>query len=286
MTLETLLQPLIYGLQIGVTYILIALGLTLIFSIMNVLNLAHGEFYMLGAFSILYFAGIWHINYILALFISMVVVGLIGVFFERLFFRPARGQIVPTIIVAIGLMWILQTSAQIIFGRQPRGMAEVFHGIVTFFNVNISDSRIVAGLISIALVVGLYYVVYKTRLGRAMQAIAQDREAAALQGVDIDRVGALGFGIGCALAAAAGGIMAPIFFIEATMGIEVLTKSIAIIILGGVGSIPGAAIGGLILGIVESYGHTFLGYPATTFPFLIIILVLLFKRTGLMGRIA
>lgn len=286
MTLEALLQPLIYGLQIGVTYILVALGLTIIFSIMNILNLAHGEFYMLGAFSVFFLCGLLHINYVIALFLSMAVVGLIGVFFERLFFRPAHGQIVPTIIVAIGLMWILQTSAQLLFGRQPRGMAEVFHGSVAFLNVNISDSRIVAGLISIALLIGLYYVVYKTKLGRAMQAIAQDREAAALQGVDIDRVGALGFGIGCALAAAAGGIMAPIFFTEATMGIEVLTKSIAIIILGGVGSIPGAAIGGLILGIVESYGHTFLGYPATTFPFLIIILVLLFKRTGLMGRMA
>jgi branched-chain amino acid transport system permease protein len=286
MTLETLLQPLVYGLQIGVTYILVALGLTVILSIMNILNIAHGEIYMLGAFSVFFLCSLLQMNYGIALVISIVAVGLIGMIIERVFFRPAGGEIVPTVIVAIGLMWIFQTAAQLLFGREPRGMAEVFQGSVTFLNVNISDSRIIAGLISIALVVGVYFFVYRTKQGRAMQAIAQDREAAALQGIDINRVGALGFGLGCALAAAAGGIMAPIFFIEATMGPSVLVKSLCIIILGGVGSIPGAAIGGLILGVIESYGHTFLGYPATTFPFVIMILVLLVKRTGLMGRMA
>lgn len=284
MTGEILLQPLLYGLQSGVTYILIALGLTLIFSIMNILNLAHGEFYMLGAFSILYLSGLLHINYILALFVSMGIVGLIGIFCERVFFRPVIGEMAPTIIVGIGLMWVIRAAAQLIFGRQPRGMAEIWQGSLTFLDVNISESRIMAGIISVLLVGVMYFFVYRTKLGRAMQAIAQDRETAALQGIDIDRVGILGFALGCALAGAAGGIMAPIFFIDATMGIDFLVKSIAIIILGGVGSIPGAAIGGLVLGIVESYGNTFIGYPASLLPFLIIILVLIFKPTGLMGR--
>ena len=117
-----------------------------------------------------------------------------------------------------------------------------------------------------------------------MQALAQDRDAAALQGVDIDKVGPLGFAIGCALAGAAGGIMAPILFVDATMGASVLGKSLSIIVLGGVGSIPGAALGGLIIGVAESYGQRFVGYPSSTFPFLIMILILLFRRTGLMGR--
>jgi branched-chain amino acid transport system permease protein len=286
MILQILLKPLIYGLQIGLIYILVALGFTVIFSIMNVINLAHGEIYMLGAFSVFYLCSLLHINYIIALLISIVAVGLVGVILERFFFRPVRVDIIPTVIIAMGLMWLLQTSAQLVFGRQPRGMAEVFQGTITFLNVNISDSRVIAGLISITLVTAVYFFVYKTRQGRAMQAMAQDREAAALQGVDSDVVGALGFGLGCALAGAAGGIMAPILFIDATMGAPVLVKSLAIIILGGIGSIPGAAIGGLILGVVESYGQTFLGYPSATFPFIIIILLLLFKRTGLMGRMA
>jgi branched-chain amino acid transport system permease protein len=286
MTLEVFLQPLVYGLQIGVTYILLALGLTVIFSIMNVINLAHGEFYMLGAFTVFYMNGLLKINYFVALLMSVVVVAVIGIFFERIFFRPARGQVVPTVIVGIGLMWLLQTAAQLIFGAQPRGMKEVFQGSVSFLNINLSDSRIVAGMISIVLVAAVYLFIYKTKQGKAIQAVAQDREAAMSLGIDVGKVGTLGFGLGCGLAGAAGGIMAPIFFVEPTMGTTTLIKSMSIIILGGVGSIPGAVLGGLILGLVESYGQTFLGYSATTFPFLIILLVLVFKRTGLMGRAA
>jgi branched-chain amino acid transport system permease protein len=286
MTLETLLQPLIYGIQIGLTYMLLALGLTVIFSIMNVINLAHGEFYMLGAFTVFYINGLLKVNYFVALMMSVVVVALIGIFFERIFFRPARGQVIPTVIVGIGLMWLLQTAAQLIFGTQPRGMQEVFQGSVSFLHINLSDSRIAAGIISILLVAGVYVFIYRTKQGKAIQAVAQDREAAMSLGIDIGKVGILGFGLGCGLAGAAGGIMAPIFFIEPIMGTTVLIKSLSIIILGGVGSIPGAALGGLILGIVESYGQTYLGYSATTFPFLIILLILIFKRTGLMGRAA
>jgi branched-chain amino acid transport system permease protein len=286
MTLEILLQPLVYGLQIGVTYILLALGLTVIFSIMNVINLAHGEFYMLGAFTIFYMNGLLKVNYFVALLMSVVVVAGVGMFFERIFFRPARGQVVPTVIVGIGLMWLLQTAAQLVFGAQPRGMKEAFQGSVSFLNINLSDSRIVAGIISILLVVAVYLFIYKTKQGKAIQAVAQDREAAMSLGIDVGKVGTIGFGLGCGLAGAAGGIMAPIFFVEPTMGTTTLIKSLSVIVLGGVGSIPGAALGGLILGIVESYGQTFLGYSATTFPFLIILLILIFKRTGLMGRAA
>ena len=286
MTFEILLQPLVYGLQIGLTYVLLALGLTVIFSMMNVLNLAHGEFYMLGAFTVFYMNGLLKVNYFLALAMSVVVVAVMGIFFERIFFRPARGEVVPTVIVGIGLMWLLQTAAQLLFGAQPRGMKEVFQGSVSFLNINISDSRIAAGIISILLVASVYLFIYKTKQGKAMQAVAQDREAAMSLGIDVGKIGTLGFALGCGLAGAAGGLMAPIFFIEPTMGTTTLIKSLCIIILGGVGSIPGAALGGIILGIIESYGQTFLGYSATTFPFLIILFILVFKRTGLMGRAA
>jgi len=286
MTFEILLQPLVYGLQTGLTYVLLALGLTVIFSMMNVLNLAHGEFYMLGAFTVFYMNGLLKVNYFLALAMSVVAVAVIGIFFERIFFRPARGEVVPTVIVGIGLMWLLQTAAQLLFGAQPRGMKEVFQGSVSFLNINISDSRIAAGIISILLVAGVYLFIYKTKQGKAMQAVAQDREAAMSLGIDVGKIGTLGFALGCGLAGAAGGLMAPIFFIEPTMGTTTLIKSLCIIILGGVGSIPGAALGGIILGMIESYGQTFLGYSATTFPFLIILFILVFKRTGLMGRAA
>jgi branched-chain amino acid transport system permease protein len=284
MTFDALFQPLISGILTGLTYILTALGLTVIFSIMNVLNFAHGEIYMFGAFCVYFLCSTLHIPYPIGLVVSMVAVGLFGILLERVFFRPVRGDMLTSVIVAIALIWLFQTGAQLIFGGQPRGMAELFPGTVVFLGVRISQSRLLAGLISVALLVAVYFFVYKTKQGKAMQALAQDRDAAALQGVDLDRIGPLGFAIGCALAGAAGGIMAPILFVDATMGVSVLGKSLSIIILGGVGSIPGAALGGLIVGVAESYGQRFVGYPSSTFPFLIMILILLFKRTGLMGR--
>lgn len=284
MELDTLLQPLVSGLLIGATYILVALGLTVIFSIMNVLNFAHGEIYMLGAFCVYFLCDILQLNFAVSLILTMVLTGLFGLLLERVLFRPVRGDMLSSVIVAIGLIWLLQTSAQLIFGKQPRAMPEIVSGTVTMLGFNISNARIFAGLISIGLLILLYLFVYRTKQGKAMQAVAQDGEAAALQGIDIDRIGPLGFVIGCALAGAAGGIMAPILYIDATMGGTVLSKSLSIIILGGVGSIPGAALGGLIMGIAESYGQAFLGYVSSTFPFIIIILILLFKRTGLMGR--
>jgi branched-chain amino acid transport system permease protein len=283
MGLEAVLQPFIYGLQLGAVYILIALGLTVIFSMMNIMNFAHGEFYMFGAFSILYITILLQVNYFIALIMSIVAVACLGVILEWALFRRVRGDIIGTTILAIGLMWILQASARLIFGADSRGMKEVISGTVSLLNVNISISRLLATLICIILTLALYFFIYRTRTGKAMQAVAQDREAAALQGINIERINALGFALGCALAGAAGGIMAPIFFIDPSMGSLALVKSLSIVILGGLGSIPGAVIGGIIFGVVESYGVRFLGYPAAMLPFLIIILVLIFKRTGLMG---
>jgi branched-chain amino acid transport system permease protein len=280
------LQPLISGILIGSNYILVALGLTVIFSIMNVLNFAHGEIYMIGAFCTYYFASILGVNYALSLIIAIVVTAILGYILERVFFRPAKGDILSGVLVATGLIWLFQTVGQLIpaLGKGPRGMSEVVSGTITVMDFPVSKARIVACLLSLFLLAITYIFVYRTKHGKAMQAVAQDRDAAALQGIDINVIGPLGFIIGCALAGAAGGIMAPILPIEATMGSSVLTTSLCIIILGGIGSIPGAAIGGIILGLVQSFGQVYLGYVSSIFPFVILIGVLLFKRTGLMGR--
>jgi branched-chain amino acid transport system permease protein len=283
MTAEAWLQPLINGLLIGANYILVALGLTVIFSVMNVLNFAHGEIYMIGGFCVYFLCSVLHLNYIVSLILAMIVTGILGLILERILFRPLKGDLLSSVIVAISLIWLFQTSAQLIFGKLPKGMAEVISGIVNVLGFNVSKARIVAALLSIVLLSITYFFVYKTKQGKAMQAFAQDKEAAALQGISISRIGPLGFFIGCALAGAAGGIVVPILGIDATAGGTVLNASLSIIILGGLGSIPGAALGGIILGLIVSYGQTYLGYIASIFPFLIIIIVLLFKRTGLMG---
>jgi branched-chain amino acid transport system permease protein len=279
----TILQPLIYGLQVGAVYVLVALGMTVIFSMMNVMNFAHGQFYMFGAFCIFYLASEWGINYFASLLITMVVIAILGVLSERLLFRQAAGDVISSTILAIALMWVLQSSAQLLFGTSARGMAGTFSGTVKFLSVNISISRLIATAFCVVLVVLLYFFMYKTRPGKAMQAVAQDRRAAVLQGINVNRINALGFAVGCALAGAAGGLMAPILYIDPGMGGDALMKSLSVIVLGGLGSIPGAVLGGLILGIAESFGTTFIGYPAATFPFAIILLVLMIRRTGLMG---
>lgn len=286
MTYEAFLQTLVYGLQTGVTYILVALGFTLIFSILGIINLAHGELYMLGAFGVYYLVTMLHLNYFAALILSMFMVGLFGVILERVFFRPLRrgSDIVAAIIVITGLMMVIQGGAQIIFGTESRGMQDIMPGTFTLLGARISNFRAFGALISIFLVIGLCIFVYRTKPGKAMQAVAQNREAAILQGVEANRIYALGFGLSAVLAAAAGGLMAPVFFVDPNMGGSVLFKGLCIVIVGGIGSIPGAVLGGLILGVVESFGLRFLGYASATFPFLLIIFILLVKRTGLLGK--
>lgn len=283
MNLGNLVQPLINGILIGANYILLGLGLTVIFSIMNVLNFAHGEIYMLGSFFVFYLCSLFHLNYIISIVGAMIATGILGLILERILFRPLKGNLVASVIIAISLISLLQTSAQLIFGKLGKGLPEFISGTVHVLNFNISNDRIFAFVISIVLLAITYVFVYKTKQGKAMQAVAQDKDAAALQGITINRIGPLGFFIGCALAGAAGAITAPIQGIYATSGGPVLNASLSIIILGGLGSIPGAAIGGLILGLIVSYGQTYLGYVSSILPFLIIVLVLLFKRTGLMG---
>jgi branched-chain amino acid transport system permease protein len=284
MTPSSLLQAFISGTILGANYVLLALGLTVIFSIMSVLNFAHGEIYMIGAVIVYYVSIHFHINYVLALFIAIVATGLLGFILERFLFRPAKGDILTGVIVATGLIWFFQTGALLIFGPQPKYIQPVVSGTWHVLGAVIPKDRVLAGAISVVLLIAVYYFIYRTKQGKAMQAVAQDREAAALQGVDINLIGPLGFIIGCALAGAAGRIMLPVLYADPYMGSSVLSNSLSIIILGGIGSIPGAALGGLILGLVNSFGQQYAGYVSSIFPFVIILAVLLFKRTGLMGR--
>lgn len=284
MTFAQIIQPFVNGILIGANYILVALGLTVIFSIMNVLNFCHGEIYMIGAFVVYFMAGVYHINYILALFGAIAATGLLGLILERFVFRPVSDDVLSGVIIATGLIWFFQSGAQLLFGTQPVRIMPVVVGTWNIFGARIPEDRLLAGAISALLLAIVYYFIYRTKHGKAMQAVAQDRDAAALQGVDINRIGPLGWVIGCALAGAAGGIMLPILYADPYIGGNVINNSLSIIILGGVGSIPGAALGGIILGLVNSYGAQYAGYVSSLFPFIIIIGVLLFKRTGLMGR--
>src|SRR5215813_13319517 len=285
MTPALLLQSAIIGVSIGSIYILMALGLTLMFGMMHIINFAHGAVYMLGAFVIYYVFFQGGAPYFAALVLAMILLGAFGYLIERSVYRPIKGGIEPTLVGLLALTTFLQAAGYPVFGRLDKHVPPVFAGTRNILGVMISVERLMIIPVAAVLVVGLYLFINKTRLGAAMRAIEQDKAAAALQGVNVHVVNGLAFGIGFALAAAAGALMAPIFKLDPMMGEQPLLKAFIIIILGGLGSIPGAILGGLILGQIDSIVATLLGLePAFLLSFVFIILLLLFKPTGLFGH--
>jgi branched-chain amino acid transport system permease protein len=280
-----LLQSTIIGVSIASIYILMALGLTLMFGMMHIINFAHGAIYMLGAFVVYYVFFQAGAPYFAAFVLAMILLGAFGYLVERTIYRPIKGGIEPTLVALLALTTFLQAAGYPVFGQLDKHVPPVFVGTRNVFGVMISIERLMIIPIAGALVVGLYLFINKTRLGGAMRAIEQDKEAASLQGVNVDRINGLAFAVGFALAAAAGALMAPIFKLDPMMGEQPLLKAFIIIILGGLGSIPGAIVGGLMLGLIDSIVATALGAePAFLLSFVFIIVVLLFKPTGLFGH--
>ncbi len=255
------------------------------FGMMHIINFTHGAVYMLGAFVIYYFFGQWGVPYVLSFFLAMLLLGMFGFVIERCIYRPIKGGIEPTLVALIAVTTFVQAMGYPVFGTLDKHVPSVFHGMYSILGVGISAERLSIIPVASVLVLGLYLFINKTKMGAAMRAIEQDKEAAALQGVNVNVVNALAFGVGFALAAASGALMAPIFKLDPMMGEQPLLKAFIIIILGGLGSIPGAILGGLILGQIDSIVATLLGLePAFLLSFVFIILLLLFKPTGLFGH--
>jgi branched-chain amino acid transport system permease protein len=284
MSIDLLVQALLNGFGLAMVYVLVALGLTLIFSILEIINFAHGEFYMLGGYVTYYVYAVFGLNYFLTLGLAILTVGLAGVVAERLIFHDLRGKALNAFIVSLGLLWVMQAGAQLGFGVLDKPVPSAFSGIVRVFGLVISFERFVVTLSAIGLIVALYLFLRLSRPGRAMRAVAQDADAAALQGVNIEAVSALGFGVGCALAGGAGGLLAPVFAVSPAMGALPVVKAFIIIIVGGMGSLPGAVLGGLLLGGVEGLGALFMGSAAVNvLGFVMVIVVLLVRPRGLVG---
>ncbi len=283
--MDALLQSIVNGFVIGWIYVLVALGLTIVFSIMRIVQFAHGEIYMLGAFIVYYLSVVLGINVFIAFVIAAIVLGLVGIALERFFFRRFRGQVESSIIVAVGLILLLQTIVVVSFGSQDKWIPSVVTEIITVGNIRLPWERASAVLIGIILTLALFLFIQKTKSGQAMVAVAQDLEGAALQGINVDRISALSMAIGCALAAVAGALMGAIFTVSPSMGGFAMANGIAVIILGGLGSVAGAVIGGLILGfiagIVPLYAST---HVASIVGFVLIILILIIRPRGLLGR--
>jgi branched-chain amino acid transport system permease protein len=280
-------QSLVNGLVMAMVVILVALGLNLVFGIMNIVNLAHGELYMLGAY-LLWWMTVQHtLPYSLGFLISILVIALFGMILEKMFFKSVRGQTLPGLLFSIGLILSLQTAALLIFGEQPRGVPApaLLKGVLRESGVIISKERLAVILITLCCLALMYLFINRSRVGKALQAVAQDPDAAALQGISINNISSLVMGIGAAMAAVAGCLMGTINPITATAGAQPLLESLVVIVLGGLGSIPGTIVGGLIVGLVKGFMGS---YITTTFAsitvYLMLFALLIFKPSGLFGR--
>jgi len=279
------MQGITNGIMLGIFYALIALGLSLIFGIMGIINFSHGQMYMLGGFVAYYFFSQLHLNYFVTIITAMIMVGLLGGVFERIIFRPLIDQELNAFIASLGMAWVLEMLAAIFFGPLDKNVTPPFKGVVHVIGVVFTTQRLLTVLIGLVLVMGLYLFLMQTKTGKAIRAVAQNKEAATLQGINADRISTLSFAIGCALAGAAGVLMTPTFVINPFIGSEIILKCFVVIILGGMGSIIGPLVGGLFLGFVESFGCLFVTVPSVTLiTFVIIILILLLRPQGLLGH--
>lgn len=278
-------QQIINGLSIGIIYALMAVGLTLIFSIMDVLNFAHGELFMLGAYFCYWSMHLIGLPFILSLVMGILVVACISTVIERLVFRPIRGNLVASIMASLGLMFVLQTTASLAWGTISRSMHSPFKAsVLRLGTLFIPYDRLFAILASLSLFFGLWWFIQKTRMGKAMRATSINREAALIKGIDIDKVYMVTFTLAGALAASAGGILGSIYSVAPDMGLLPLLKSIAVIIVGGLGNIPGAVVGGCIIGLSEALGAAYFSANyRDIYCFVILVAVLLIRPQGLLS---
>ncbi len=284
MTFSFFIQVLVNGIMLGLTYVLIASGFSLIYGIMRLLNFAHGEFYMLGAFATYLLCEHLGVHYFTALALSMVIIGVLGMLVYRFFFRPFRDEHDPSLVIALGIAMLIGGLALLIFGEKDKSVAPVFSGVIQVWGATLSKERVAVIVVAIVLMVALTLYIKFSKTGQAMRAVAQDREAAALQGIGVDSTFTLCMGISSALAGAAGALLAPLFYVNPFLGMHAVLKALVVVVIGGLGSIPGAIAGGLLLGFVESFGNTFFGDITEILGFVIVMIVLLFRPQGLFGH--
>lgn len=273
------------GTMLGFQLSLFATGLTLVYGIMRIINFAHGELYMLGAFATFLFFQVLKINYLLSLFLSMAVVAFLAIVIERIFFKPMRGYHIPSFIMSTGLIFVLQVSAISIFGVKDKAVDSIFSGLIVIGGASLSLERLMIIPISLAVIIVFYIFMLRTRSGRAMRAVMQDPDGAALQGVNIDATCSLAMGIGGAMAAAAGGLLAPIFVVNPYLGPPLTWEGFIVVCLGGRTSLTGTLLAAFIMGYVKSFVSTLIDpIVAMMFAAAILGIILIFRPQGLLGH--
>ena len=299
MTIGEFFQHLMNGLTLGGIYALIALGYTMVYGILKFINFAHGDILMFGAYIGLFtFNALrgstplgpwWFFAFLIAMLVSMVFCAVLGMFIERVAYRPLRraSRLAP-LISAIGVSIILSNLAAWMFGTQSRKLEYPFDNTpMQIGTVSITPHQIMILIVAAVMMIGLSIFVNKSRMGKAMRATSLDQDTAKLMGIDADKVISLTFAIGSGLAAVGGMLIALDFKVYATLGTMVGLKAFVAAVVGGIGNISGAMLGGLLLGLLETFGVAIFGIPQgykDTIAFGVLIIILLVKPSGLLGN--
>ena len=283
------LQQLVNGLSLGSIYALIALGYTMVYGIIKLINFAHGDIYMMGAFTAFYATTVFHLNFFLALIVAMVLCGVLGVLIERIAYKPLRHATrITALITAMGVSYILEYTTQYFAGSEVKTFPEdvLNNAVFQIGGIQISQQQIYIIAVTLILMLALTYIVGRTRMGRAMRAVSVDEKAAELMGISVDRTISFTFLLGSVLAGAAG-VLVGVYYnsINPLMGMVPGLKAFIAAVFGGIGIIPGAMIGGFAIGIAETmvvaYGSSLY---RDAIVYVILILILIIKPAGLLGK--
>lgn len=282
-----LLQQIINGLSLGSIYALIALGYTMVYGIIKLINFAHGDIYMIGAFIGLYCGKNLGLSLLPTLIISMIGAALCGVIIEKVAYKPLRNSPrITLLITAIGISLLLENGMKLAVGSSPKAFPKLLSTeVIKLGSLSLETSKILMLVVSIMLVVFLQFIVFKTKIGKAMRAASYDIEAASLMGINVNNIISITFAIGSALAGAAGVLVSLAFkVVEPYMGMIPGLKAFIAAVLGGIGSIPGALIGGLLIGLTETLTKAYIStILSDEIVFAILIIILLVKPSGLLG---
>jgi branched-chain amino acid transport system permease protein len=283
MTLQLILQTIINGIQLSSFYALLAIGLSLVFGVAGIANLAHGEFYMLGAYVVWLFYGLRGLNFFAAVLLAMLLVGGLGIVVERGIFKPLRGNVLGVAIISVGLLFILQVLVGQIWGLgYPKRVDDPIMGALNIHGVTIGWQRVIVISASVFLLSMLWVFLQRTKLGRAIRASALDSEAASLQGISINRSATLAMGIGSALTGAAGALMSPAVAVHPYLGHMALLIALIVVIVGGVGNLKGTVLTAVLFGFLYTVITTFLdAVIANIASVLFMVLLLAIKPGGL-----
>lgn len=273
------------GLIWGVCIALIAVGLSLVFGLTEVINIAHGEFYMLGAV-LMFYTIAWTQSFWLALFVAPLVCAAVGLFLERLTLRPVEGKVLASIIITFGLSLTIQHIVLLVFGSSPQRIPDPISVTLVVFDKGYPLYRIIVAVLGIALLLGVWLLLYRTLLGLWIRAVKYDREIAAAMGIPVSTVYAFTFCVGAGLAGVAGALMSPITAVEFRMGIDILPLAFMAVIVGGLGSLSifGTLCASLLIGVAEGVLSVFVSPVIARVSTLAILLnVLLIRPQGLFG---